>query len=201
MTLRSTGPSSTLVKTAPVRRDRHDLAVLDQLDVARLAQEGGRRRSQEHLAVADADQQWALDASADQLLRVVFVHDHESEVALELAIGGTNRLREVAVVVALDQVDDRFGVRLGAERVPVLLQRSLELAEVLDDPVQGDRDLAPVAAGERVGVLLGDTTMRRPARVPEADRRCGAVRLGGRLQLREVPDGAHVIELPVFEER
>ena len=82
-----------------------------------------------------------------------------------------------------------------------LLERLAQLAEVLDDPVQGDRDLAPVAAGERVGILLGDTTMRRPARVPEADRRCGAVRLGGRLQLREVPDGAHVIELPIFEER
>ena len=45
---------------------------------------------------------------------MVAVDDDEREVALELAVGGTNRLGEVAVVVALDQVDDDLGVRLGS---------------------------------------------------------------------------------------
>ena len=47
---------------------------------------------------------------------MVVVDDDEGEVALELAVGRRVRLEQVAVVVALDQVDDDLGVGLGAER-------------------------------------------------------------------------------------
>ena len=61
---------------------------------------------------------------------------------------------EIAVVLALEQVHDDFGVGLGRERVPVVEQLRLQLAVVLDDAVEHDRDLRGVAAGERVRVLL-----------------------------------------------
>ena len=50
----------------PSRRDDDDLVVLDQLDAARLGQEGGDRRGDEALALADAHDQRALLAGADQ---------------------------------------------------------------------------------------------------------------------------------------
>ena len=67
-----------------------------------------------------------------------------------------------------------------------------ELTVVLDDPVQDDRELRAVAAGQRVRVRLGDAAVRRPARVPEPVRRGRAVRAGGLLQVLELADRADV---------
>jgi hypothetical protein len=113
---------------------------------------------------------------ADELLRVVVVDDHECVVALELPIRLARRLEQVALVVALDQVDDDFGIGLGVEGVAVGLERGLQLAVVLDDAVEHDRDLAVVAAGQRVRVLQVHRAVGGPARVPEARGRGGAVR-------------------------
>ena len=51
---------------------------------------------------------------ADELLRMVAVDDDEREVALELLVAGAHGRGEIAVVVALEEVDDDLGVRLGA---------------------------------------------------------------------------------------
>jgi hypothetical protein len=60
-----------------------------------------------------------------------------------------------------------LGIGLGAELVAVGEQRLLQLAVVLHDAVEGDRNLAVLTARERVRVLVADTAVRRPARVPE----------------------------------
>ena len=122
-------------------RDRDDLVILDELDLPRLRQEGRDRGGEERLALPEPDHERALEARADELVRVVVVDGDEREVALELRVRGAHRVDEVALVVALDQVDDDLGVRLGAEAVAVGLKRLLQLAVVLDDPVQDDRDL------------------------------------------------------------
>ena len=95
---------------------------------------------------------------------------------------------------------DHFGVGLRRELVAVRLQRALQLAEVLDDPVQDDRGLALVAARQGVSVLLGDPPVGRPARVAEPGRRLGAVVLGDPLEVVEIPDGSDVVEPLVFEQ-
>ena len=77
---------------------------------------------------------------------MVVVDGDEGEVPLELRVRGAHGVDEVPLVVALDQVDDDLGVRLGAEAVAVGLKRLLQLAVVLDDPVQDDRDLVVLAA-------------------------------------------------------
>ena len=100
-------------------RDRDDLAVLDQLHAARLAQERGDRGGQEHLAVAVADDERALQAGADEHPRMRAVRNDEREMPFELDVGGTHSLDEVAGVVALDEVGDDLCVRLGGEVVPV----------------------------------------------------------------------------------
>src|SRR5919109_3044255 len=132
---------------------------------------------------------------------MVPVDDDEREVALELAEGLHDRLGEVAVVEGLDQVRDRLRVRLRAEGVPILLEPCPELAVVLDDPVQHDRQLTVLAGGQRVRVALGHRAVRRPARVAETGRRLRAVRRRGGLEELEVPDGADIVEAVVFQER
>ena len=84
---------------------------------------------------------------------------------------------------------------------PVGREALRQLAVVLDDAVEDDRELGRVAAGERVRVLLGDAAVRRPARVAEARRRGRAVRSGAGLQVLERADGADVVEPVVLEER
>src|SRR5262249_17989874 len=123
-----------------LRRDRDDLAVVDQLNLPRLAEEGDRRRREEHLPVARAAEQRALPACADQLARVVVVDDDEREVSFELRVRRANGLAEVAAVVALDKVRDDLCVGLGVEGVPLSFEGLLQLPEVLHDPVQNDRE-------------------------------------------------------------
>ena len=133
-------------------------------------------------------------AGADEQARVVAVDHDEGEVALEVADGAAHGRGQVAVVVLLDQVGDGLGVGLGAEDVAVCLQALAQLAVVLDDPVEDDRELVAVAAGQGVRVRLGDAAVGGPARVAEAGRRARAVRAGGRLQVLDAADGADVVE-------
>ena len=103
--------------------------------------------------------------------------------------------------MALDEVRDHLGVRLGRELVPVLEQRRLQLAVILHDPVEHEVDFAVDAARQRMGVLRTDAAVRRPARVPDAGRRLGRVERRRLLELAEVAHGADLGELPVLGER
>ena len=132
---------------------------------------------------------------------MVAVDDDEREVALQLVVGLDDGVGQVAVVVALDQVRDGLGVGLGAEAMARGLERLLELAVVLDDPVEDDRQLSVLARRQRMGVALGDRAVRGPACVSETGRRARAVRRRCLLQELKVPDGADVLEPVVFEER
>ncbi len=80
-------------------------------------------------------------------------------------------VRQVAVVVERYQMRDDFSVRLGAALDHVSGESPAELQMVLDDPIEHDPD---PATGIRVGVSvgLGDTAMRRPARVSNPDLNC-----------------------------
>ena len=132
---------------------------------------------------------------------MVAVDDDEGEMPLELGERQTDGLDEVAVVVTLDEVGDRLRVGLRGEAVPLGSEALLQLAVVLDDAVEHDRDLGGVASRQRVGVLLRDTAVRRPARVPDAGGRRRAVRPGPLLQVVEDADGTHVVEAAGLEQR
>ena len=97
-------------------RDLDDLAVLDVLDAARLAQEGGDGGGEERLALAAADDQRALLARADEHVGLVERHRDEGVVALELVVGGAHGLEQRAGrQVVGDQVGDDLGVGLAGE--------------------------------------------------------------------------------------
>ena len=67
---------------------------------------------------------------------------------------------------------ERLRVRLGLEPVAARLEAVAELAEVLDDPVVDDRDLAG-AIDVRMRVEIVRAAVRCPARVGEAHRGMG----------------------------
>ena len=184
-----------------VGRDRRDLAVVRELHAARLGEERGEVRGEEVLALAEADDHRRLVPHADELVRMVVVDEDEGEVPFEPRVRRAHRFDEVAVVGVLEQVHDDLGVGLRGEGVAGGHELVPQLAVVLDDPVQDDRQLVLVARRQRMGVLLGDAAVGRPARVAEAGRRDGAVRAGRLLQEREVPDGADVLEAVLLEER
>ena len=144
-----------------------DDTVVGILDAARLGQERGQVGREEVLAAAETDDQRRLMPDCDEPLRLVVVDDDESEMPFESQVGGANRFDEIAVVERLEQVRDDFGVRLGGEGMTLVLERPFQLAKVLDDAVQDDGHVPVFAAGERVGVALGDGTVCRPAGVPE----------------------------------
>src|SRR5947199_6307873 len=100
------------------------------------------------------------------------MHGDEGVVATQLGEGLPHRGREVALVVALDQVGDDLGISLGAEVVTLLAQLATQLGMVLDDPVEDDVD-AGAAVPVWMRVLLGDPAVGGPAGVGDAGGRVG----------------------------
>ena len=188
-------------ETDALGRDRDEIAVLGEVHLPRLTEERRGVRGEEGLSLADADDERALQPRADEETGMVAVDDDERKMAFELVEREPCRLDEIAVVVLLDQVGDRLGIGLGGEDVPALAEALTQLAVVLDDPVEDDRELGRVVAGERVRVRLGDAAVGRPARMPESRRSRGSVLTGGALQVLEVADGARVAQPAVLEER
>ena len=98
---------------------------------------------------------------------MVVVDDDEGEVALEPRVDGAHGRDEIAVVDVLEQVRDDFGVGLRRKGVTGGGELVAQLAVVLDDAVQDDRERLVVAGRQRMRVLLGDAAVRRPAGVAE----------------------------------
>ena len=98
---------------------------------------------------------------------MVLVDHDKGEMALEPLVHGAHGCNEVAVVGILEQVRDHLGIGLGRKGVAARGELLAKLAEVLDDPVQDDREVVVVAGRQRVRVQLGDAAVCRPARVAE----------------------------------
>ena len=146
---------------------------------------------------------------------LVGAHRDERVVAAQLGVGGADRVEQAALrEVVGDQVRDHLGVGLGGERRAHVDQPALQRDVVLDDPVDDDVD-AVGRVEVRVGVLLGDAPVRRPARVADAgaaaavgvrDRaRCRAVARGAGVdraaQRAQVADRAHRVDPAAVEHR
>ena len=187
-----------------------DLAVLDELDPARVGEEGRDRGRDERLVLAAADDERALAARTDQDVGLVQRHRDEGEVAVELPQRGEHRLAEVvAVMVGGDQVRDDLGVGLGREGGALRGEALLDRDVVLDDPVDDDVDLLG-GIDQRMRVALADAAVRGPARVADPDRRRGGDRRrrGARaelderlLEVVEVADRAHRADLAAGQQR
>ena len=131
-----------------VGRDRHDLAVVQEEEVAGVGQEGRDVGGEEVLAFAEAHDQRRPEARADQGLRLVLVQEHEGVDPLELADGLAHRVLEGALVVVGHEVGDHLGVGLGHEACgPPPARRAFRAQVVLDDAVVDDHDAARGSPG------------------------------------------------------
>ena len=151
------------------RPDVGDVALLEEDDPVRVGEDRRDVARDEALLAVQPDDERHVLAGADEPADLALVHDDERVGALELAERGADGVGEVALVGLLDEVGDRLGVGLGGERVAARLEPVAELAEVLDDPVVDDRDVAgAVLVG--MGVQVVRPAVGRPAGVGEADR-------------------------------
>jgi hypothetical protein len=87
--------------------------------------------------------------------------------------------------LALDQMRDDFRVRFSDEPVALALELLLQIQVVLDDPVVHHDELSrAVAVG--MGVLLGRTSVRGPARVADAVVAADRIEADHLLEVREL---------------
>jgi hypothetical protein len=93
-------------------------------------------------------------------------------------------------------VGDRFGVGLRREHVTVALELFAKLDEVLDDAVVDQGDAAGAVA-VRMGVGVGGSAVRRPARVPDPRRAGDVVERKLLLEDLELPGLPHDVDAAV----
>src|SRR5690606_39027777 len=94
--------------------------------------------------------------------------------------------------VAVHQVRDDLGIGVALELVALFLQPTAQRLVVLDDAVVHDRYVEPATIRDvRVRVVLGDASVRGPARVGDAGRRVGARLARTDFELGDPADRAH----------
>ena len=99
--------------------------------------------------------------------------------------------------VALDQVDDDLGVRLGLEHRPFGKQLIAQLGVILHNAIMDEHHPAS-HAHVGVSVALVGLAVRRPARVPDADLPVDRRSFYQRCQPRELADIPANFDAPVF---
>ena len=136
-------------------------------------------------AVTDGER--AALARGDHQVVVAGEDDGEGEgplQPLQRALHRGFRRHALAELVG-DDVDDRLGIGVALEHVALGGQLGFELAEVLDDAVVHDRDLA---VHVRMRVALGRAAVRCPARMADAGVAVAAAPSGGAAsRLRSLP--------------
>ncbi len=155
-------------------------------------------RAKVHLARAVTDGERAALACGDHQIVVPGKDDGESESALQAAertlhrfLGG-DALRQLVG----DDVHDRLGVGVALEHVALGAELRLELAEVLDDAVVDDRDLA---VHVRMRVALGGTPVRRPARMADAGVTLQRLLQQAAFEVAQLALGAAALEVTVLD--
>ncbi len=98
--------------------DHRDLFVAQKNDVSRVAQHGGNVGRDEELTVTKTHDDRRPVSDGHDLVRIVGRDEHEREETAQVEQRTPHRvLQTVALHLALDQVRDDLGVRLGDERV------------------------------------------------------------------------------------
>ena len=151
------------------RAQVRDIALVEEDDPAGVAEHRGGIRREHVLALAEAHDEGHAVAGADEPVRLAPVEHGDGVGTPGLAQGGPHGVRDVARVGLLDEVGEHLRVRLGRERMATRQQPAAQVAEVLDDAVVDDRDIAG-AVHMGMGIEVVRPAVGRPARVGQADR-------------------------------
>ena len=182
--------------SAPVVVEHRPIALLEKGDPVGEGRERERVGAEIHLALAEADGERRAGARADEQIVLAGEHEGEREGALEARERRRHRLDRRAAAVELTRHELRhgLGVGLGLEGIAVRLELGAQLAEILDDAVMHDGE--PLRR-MRMGVALGRTSMRRPARMADADEARERRLREPRLEIAQLAFGAPPLE-PAF---
>jgi hypothetical protein len=133
-----------------------------------MAKHGRYVRRDQDFFVTDSYYDGRAVSGRDELVGVVNGEEYDSKEAPEVCERSPCRLfQSVAAHFTLDKVGDDFGVGIGVEPVTLGYELMFEREIILDNAVMDNDDL-PGAIAVRMGVLLGGTTVGRPARVTES---------------------------------
>jgi hypothetical protein len=165
------------------------VSLLEEHDSPGMGEDRRHIAGDEALLPVQPDDEGDVLAGPDEPADLALVHDDEGIRSLELAERRPHRIGEVALVGLLDEMGDRLGIGLGRQRVAARLEPVAKLAEVLDDAVVDDGDVAgAVLVGMSVEIVR--PPVGRPARVSQAD---GSVRGAVRDRGREVGELAGLL--------
>ena len=176
----------------PAPRHHRHVLVLQHHHVAGVGQDGRDVGSQEGLVLAQAHHHAARAELGRHQPIGHLAMEHDDRVgAAQLTERAAHRLVELRSVLemALDQMRDDLGIRLGREDVPLGLQALLDRQVVLDDAVVHHHEVAG-AVGVRVRVLVGGPAVGGPARVAEADAAFDRLLAQESLQVLDAPGRA-----------
>jgi hypothetical protein len=134
-----------------------------------------RVAGQKGFALAHTQNQRRARTRTDHALRLVFVEHGNRVRAMQLADGGFDGFKQVALVHAVDQVRDDLGVGLAQKHIALGLQSGAQCFVVFDDAVVHQSHLAGLGvccaravAEVRVRVVHRGCAVRGPTRVGNA---------------------------------
>jgi len=159
-------PAVAIDDPAALQLQVDHVAIFQVDDLVGRAGQRHRVRSEEVLALADADDQGRTLTRTDHAMRLVAAECGDGIGAGQALDGQLHGLEQVATVEVIDQVGDDFGVGLAFENVAGGLQFAAQFVMVFDDAVVHQRN-AP-ARKMRVRIVRGRRAVGRPARVGDA---------------------------------
>ena len=156
------------VRREPLGGDRGQLAVVEVRDPRRVADQRGQVGGDEHLVVADADDQRAAVAGHHDPVGVRRVQHRQPVGALDPGQRLDHLALEGLGLRAADQVREHLGVGVGDQVDPGVRQPGPQGGSVVDDPVVHDGDVT-LGVDVRVRVDVVRRPVGRPAGVADAD--------------------------------
>ena len=151
-----------------LRVDHRNLAVFEMHDLPGVAHERPHIGGNEHLAIADPDDDGRALARDHDAVRPRGIDDRDAVGAAYERECIAHPLLDGLLVGAGDEMRDDLGVGLGGELDPFGLQACAERRGVLDDAVVHHRDRV-VRAHVRMGVGVARYPMGRPSRMPDSE--------------------------------
>ena len=148
------------------------VTIFEEDDPIRVGEDCRHVTGDERLLTIEAHHQRHILASPYEAPALLAMHHDDGVCALDPAKRRPDGVRKITLVGFLNQVGERLGVRFGVEPMAARLETIPQFAEVLDDPVVDDGDLAG-AVQVGMGVEVVRPTVGRPACMRKTHCRMG----------------------------
>ena len=154
----------------PIACQQRDLLIFQKGHLAGVLQQGRNVAGNKHFPLTQPNRNPAgiAQARGDQLIRVILTEHHNragaTQIRQRFAHGGHQIATATIVVIAVNEVDDHFGVGVTMKGVTFALQPTAQRRKVFDNAVL-DNNKATIGAAMGVGVALTGGTVRGPTRM------------------------------------